>query len=611
MRHQNDQRILAQKGRFARHVRPGDEPHPRRRCLFKARRPRFRPIIAKHAVVSDKRPLARRSQRLLHHRMPATADNQSAFGSDRRPYIVFHPRQVRQCRHAIKLGHRRGKPGQPRFLSTNCVGEFRKHLLFQRKRPLASRRDLTLDVAQRRCREAHRIRHRLAMSELGIQRCFHQRASRPGGRLQEIAKDIVMADLERLDPGFLDVGCLKVCQDFAAVVAHLPRSIQIRVRTGPDEPAIAPMDRRLVDKCIGKRGAQVWRSGLQRGLETREILRQARGTPSVIQQISNIAGHGDAITHGGQITRPAPLQRQPCDRAGNVRRPLHAHTQPIAQAVIPHQEADGIQPAIDRCGVHKRACDAGGKFTCTRPGDRAIHRCKQRSRAPARRSLDEFQACPAGRINHHGGIDPGASRRLQYRLLADLRQRHVAQQRAGCAEFTARKVAKCSKVANAQAVLKLHFARKAVEGLDRNVTDRCARPCGDVGNWVALSQNVGNQNFPRRETGNFTAQIRRGNFANFKLARRQIKRGKRDAWPAKIAALPGAAGPRRIGCLGPLENRDKVIARPRIKQCVFRQRPWRHETHNIALHDGLGPALFGLGRIFKLFANGDLEALPD
>ena len=76
LRHDRNERVLAQEGRFARHVRAGDQPDATLGALVEAAR--FRDISAtENAVVLDEWPATGGLERLLDNGMPAAADFES------------------------------------------------------------------------------------------------------------------------------------------------------------------------------------------------------------------------------------------------------------------------------------------------------------------------------------------------------------------------------------------------------------------------------------------------------------------------------------------------------------------------------------------------------
>ena len=55
----------------------------------------------------------------------------------------------------------------------------------------------------------------------------------------------------------------------------------------------------------------------------------------------------------------------------------------------------------------------------------------------------------------------------------------------------------------------------------------------------------------------------------------------------------------------------QIVVAARLEQGFLGQCARRHQPHNAAFHHGFGAALFRLGRILKLFTDGDAEPLAD
>ena len=191
LRQHRDQRVLPQEGRLAGHVRPGEQPE----------RPRARPVGAELAVVGDE-AAARAPQRRLDHRVPAAGDREGAVLVDLRPHPV--------------LGRARGRPAPPRRRSRPAPsppppsGPARSSTAARRspktapldlERMAAGVEDLRLDLGQRQRGEADRVRRGLAVHEgLGERRLQHPLGVGRRG-LDEVAEHVVVADLQRVDPG--------------------------------------------------------------------------------------------------------------------------------------------------------------------------------------------------------------------------------------------------------------------------------------------------------------------------------------------------------------------------------------------------------------------------
>ena len=113
-----------------------------------------------------------------------------------------------------------------------------------------------------------------------------------------------------------------------------------------------------------------------------------------------------------------------------------------------------------------------------------------------------------------------------------------------------------------------------------------------VKNVGAVEQPVGKQDFTGikpRKCGGQSAHIGR---LNVKITGRHIK-------------------PRQANLAAQLGHRSQIVVSARIKQAVFGEGARRDQTDDTAFDHGFGPAFFGLGRVFHLFADGDTESFAD
>ena len=88
--------------------------------------------------------------------------------------------------------------------------------------------------------------------------CGALRSVSPSGlrRLDEIAEEVVVLDLELPDAGLVGVRRLQVGDDAAALVAQAPRFIERGHRAGADKPAVALEERQFVgERRLERRAA--------------------------------------------------------------------------------------------------------------------------------------------------------------------------------------------------------------------------------------------------------------------------------------------------------------------------------------------------------------------
>ena len=278
LREHGEQRVLAQIGGFARHVRAGHDQEARRA---------FARAVELAIVADEGAALAR--QRLLHRGMPAAFDEEAAAIVDMRAHIVLRLRKLGQRRRAVQRGERGGGV-RNRFLG----GEHRTRKLFE-QRKLARQRfargvqDAAFERGKLVRGEAHGVGERLLVPEGRRMRLGLQRGGGAGAHLDEIAEHLIVLDFQRLDAGLRRVGRLQLREHHLGIGRELAQFVERRVVAASDEAAIA----REIGKVIAKRRAQPFRkrSAIRKlaghllcRVEdplTPALSREGRGTPGV------------------------------------------------------------------------------------------------------------------------------------------------------------------------------------------------------------------------------------------------------------------------------------------------------------------------------------------
>ena len=188
LRQHGDQRVLAQEGRFARHVRAGEQPDAAR---------------ASSAGGGE------RSQSLAMNGAPSRDSACSTTGwrppsmtkarlsSTSRPHVVALDRKLRERARHIEPGQRLRA-----FLDLGALRDHRgrqplEDLKLDAERAVGGAGDLRLEFAELGGGEAHLAGERLAMDEGRIERRAHQLLAVLRGHLDEIAEHVVVPDLQR------------------------------------------------------------------------------------------------------------------------------------------------------------------------------------------------------------------------------------------------------------------------------------------------------------------------------------------------------------------------------------------------------------------------------
>ena len=177
--------------------------------------------------------------------------------------------------------------------------------------------------------------------------------------LDEIAEHVVVADLERFDPGRLGVGRLQAGDDLAAAVAQAPMLIEIGVGAVTDEAAVARVDGKGVVQRARQRLLDLRRSGGQAFGNAHELARQAERLAGAQQLRRQIVSGDDRIADRAEIARAAAPERQPGERAGEVGRGLQRFAQIVAQARPVGEIGHRVETRVQGRRIGRAGCRGG------------------------------------------------------------------------------------------------------------------------------------------------------------------------------------------------------------------------------------------------------------
>src|SRR5208282_3190268 len=225
VRHDRNQRDLPQIGRFAGHVRPGDEQELSR-------------IGVGIEVVGHE--LAR-THSGFEHRMPSLADAHSARGIHRGPHVAAPARDFGQRRERIELAHRARRFEYRAALSLQVAQQFGEELQLQLAQARLRRKNLAFQFLQSRRGEALGADQRLLALVVG--RSAIEMAL---GYLDVVAEDVVVTDLERGNAGARALGRLQLRDYRARARGERAQLVDLGVEAAMDDVAVARIYRRLV-----------------------------------------------------------------------------------------------------------------------------------------------------------------------------------------------------------------------------------------------------------------------------------------------------------------------------------------------------------------------------
>ena len=122
---------------------------------------------------------------------------------------------------------------------------------------------------------------------------------------------------------------------------------------------------------------------------------------------------------GGEVARPAALQRQPIQSALYVGNAGERSADPIAERAIA-EHLHPVQPPGDFARIGRGGGKPRGQQPRARPGDGAVDGGQKRTFAPARQRARQFQIAPGRGVNPHPALQFLANRRAEERQSAFL-----------------------------------------------------------------------------------------------------------------------------------------------------------------------------------------------
>ena len=269
-----------------------------------------------------------RRQRLLDHRMASAVNREREAAIDLRPHVALLGRErcerSRDVKGCERLGGRLDILGDRRDARSERIED----LELDPERAVGGACDLGFKPAQFGRGEAHLAGQGLAVDEGLVERRRHQAIAVLRGHLDEIAEHVVVPDLERADLGFVRVARLQRGHDPARLIAQRPGLIECLIVTGANEAAVAAKRRKLVGERVGKLTRYRRIRAAQGGSGFAEFLRERL---EVTQPAGEFLGGQESLADRGEIARSAAPERQPRERAGQIRCGGEARAQFAAQ----------------------------------------------------------------------------------------------------------------------------------------------------------------------------------------------------------------------------------------------------------------------------------------
>ncbi|MNS94366.1 hypothetical protein D3C72_1285810 [compost metagenome] len=164
-----------------------------------------------------------------------------------------------------------------------------------------------------------------------------------GRDLDEVAKHIVVLDLERLDAGLIGIFQLQPGNHTARLVAQRPHLIQFGIGTIAQETAVPLQKRQVVGQHRAKHGFQPTRQRFQIRERRRQLIRQQ----SLIENRGYPFGRSQPLPDGTEIARAAALQRKARKRTRHIRNLFQRIAQAIAERHVIDEIGHRIEAGID------------------------------------------------------------------------------------------------------------------------------------------------------------------------------------------------------------------------------------------------------------------------
>ena len=566
LRQHGDQRVLPQKGRFSRHVRPRHQPQPG--------------IGRQVAIIGDELAPAG-THRRFDHRVPPGLDMKGASRIDMRPHPVFGRRQFRQPGRHIDPRQRQrgaadrrrfGKDERPQFLQMRGFGGER----------------MVAGLGNRRCQrrqvdtaEAHHAGERLAVDQprIGAQ----QRIGELCRDFDMIAEHAIVTDFQRRHPGFAAQPGFERHHRAAPVARGFAQRIEPGIMPRRDRAAGGGIVRRFGDQRAPQRldkPAMLPDAGQCRGQQRRRHQRRRRQHGLQRQR------QRQPVAHLAKITRcPAP-HRQPAKRPRHIGHGGQRLAHPAAADTVFGKPADQIKPVGNRCSIGQWCRQVGGEQAPAAGSDSAVDHGLEAAGAAAAGPLRQFKAGAGRGIDRHGAARQFGARRREQRHGAPGGHLDIGEQRASRGDFGRAEMTKTGKGCHAEARLQPGLAARRGEIERRSRGRRCPA--------IRLPA-FGRNQLGRRQPRQFGEQFAPGAGAGGKGTCRQV-----------APRQPG-----RAACRIARRHRRQPVRPFGIEQLRLGQRAWRHHPGDGAAHDRFAGAFLGLGRVFHLFGDSDPVAALD
>ncbi len=416
--------------------------------------------------------------------------------------------------------------------------------------------------------------------------------------LDEIAEHVVVADLERFDPGGFGISRLQTGNHLAAAVAQAAMLIEIGIGAAPDEAAVARIEGKRFVQRPRQRLLDLRRRGGQTFGNAHQLARQAEHLAGAQQLRGKVVSGHNRRTDRAEIARPPSSKRQPRQRAGQVGSGLQRVAQIVPQARLVGEIGDSVETRVQDRRIGQRTAEPAGQLARAGGGDGAVDGGEQTSGAGALVRADQLEIGAGRGVDDEKTAGTLLARRAEQRRLADLGDLNIGEQPGERGQLGAGEFAEGVERRHAETGLQRAFAAHGIEMGARARRQSRAGLLDLAAQHRIAGQIVADQHLARLEPGKLAGEIARAGRRGDQLAGRDVERGQCIARLAVVFR-------RRA------EQRGEEVVGAGIEQGLLGERAGGDQPHHVAAHHRLGTALPGLGRVLDLLAHRDPPAGRD
>ena len=242
------------------------------------------------------------------------------------------------------------------------------------------------------------------------------------GDLDEVAQQIVVADLERADPGLALVALLERGDVAAALVAQHAQLVEFRRPARPHEAAVACEQRRILIKAQSE--------AVDQAVQRHEALGDRPQRLLVADDLAQAVSRRQPVGDRQQITGSTTCEGQTAERPLQIGAAAQLAAQLLATLRGGDQALHLVEPLADRLCLRKGCCQPLGQQPGAGVGDRSVDRGQQRAVAPASQAGMKLQIPPRCRIDQQDTVRLQAPRSVQPGQQSLLSELQIAQKGA-------------------------------------------------------------------------------------------------------------------------------------------------------------------------------------